>query len=196
MAWPVINRQEQAAVPGAEPLLSERVKARITAFFDRYETKRAALIPALHVVQDTYGGVSLQAIKEVAALLGLAPAEVYDTMSFYSHFWAGRRGRKVVVVCRSLSCQVLGHERLLAALKEHLKIGEHETTPDGEWSLMTEECLGACEHGPCMLINERLHARVTPDDVPRILADPDCDKVDLPAGASPQPEPKEKRGGV
>lgn len=176
MAWPVINREKSAVDPDAKPLLTEEVKARIAAFFPRYETKRAVLIPALHVVQDTYGHIGPQAMKELADFLGLRPADVFDTMSYYTHFWSHDRGRKVIVVCRSLSCQVLGHERLLDALRAHLGIDEHQTTPDGQWSLMTEECLGACEHGPCMLINERLHAKVRPEDIPAILADPNCDK--------------------
>lgn len=176
MAWQVINREKSAVAPEAKPLLTEEVKAKIAAFFPKYETKRAVLIPALHVVQETYGNVSYQGMKEIGEFLGVAPSEVLDTMSFYSHFWAHDRGRKVIVVCRSLSCYVMGHESLLEALKKHLGIGEHETTPDGQWSLMTEECLGACECGPCMLINERLHCKVKPEDVAKILADPKCDK--------------------
>lgn len=176
MAWPVVNREKPIVPPGAKPVLTDEAKARITAFFPRYETKRAVLIPALHVVQETLGQITPQAMVEVAELLGLVPADVFDTMSYYTHFWTHHRGKKVIVVCRSLTCQVMGHERLLDALKKHLKIDEHQTTPDGEWSLMTEECLGACEHGPCMLINERLHSKVKPEDVPGILADPNCDK--------------------
>lgn len=182
MAWPVINREQSAVPAGAKVLLTEEVKARIARFFPQYETKRAVLIPALHVMQDTYGNVSYQAMREVGEFLGVAPSEVFDTMSFYSHFWTGDRGRKVVVVCRSLSCQVLGQVALLEALRKQLGIGEHETTADGQWSLMTEECLGACEAGPCMLINERLHAKVRPEDVARILADPNCDKEEMPKG--------------
>ncbi len=176
MAWQVINREIAAAPADGKPLLTEEVKAKIARFFPKYETRRAVLIPALHVVQETFGNVSYQAMKEIGEFLAVPPSEVLDTMSFYSHFWTGDRGRKVIVVCRSLSCQVMGHEALLEALRRHLAISEHETTPDGQWSLMTEECLGACEHGPCMLINERLHAKVRPDDVARILADPNCDK--------------------
>jgi NADH-quinone oxidoreductase subunit E len=176
MAWPVVNREKPIVPADAKTLLTEEIKARISGFFPRYENRRAVLIPALHVVQDAFGQITPQAMKEVAELLGLVPAEVFDTMSFYTHFWTHHRGKKTIVVCRSLTCQVMGHERLLDTLKKHLKIDEHQTTPDGQWSLMTEECLGACEHGPCMLINERLHSRVRPEDVPAILADPKCDR--------------------
>ena len=176
MAWQVINREQSAIPADGKPLLTEEVKAKIAAFFPKYETRRAVLIPALHVVQETYGSVSYQGMKEIGEFLGVAPSEVLDTMSFYSHFWTHDRGSKVIVVCRSLSCQVMGHESLLESLKKHLGIGEHQTTPDGQWSLMTEECLGACECGPCMLINERLHSKVKPQDVAAILADPNCGK--------------------
>ena len=83
-------------------------------------------------------------------------------------------------MCRSLTCELMGGQRLIDALKEKLGIGEHETTPDGEYSLMTEECLAACDHGPCMLINEKMHKVVSVEDLDRILADPDNDKLDVP----------------
>ena len=76
--------------------------------------------------------------------------------------------------------RVDGGQTLLAALKEKLGIDEHETTPDGKYSLMTEECLASCEYGPCMLINEKLHKCVKVEDLDRILNDPNNDKVDMP----------------
>lgn len=188
MAWPVIQREKSIVPEGAAPVLTDVLKQRIEAFFPRYETRQAVLFPALHVVQNALGHISPQAMIEVAQLLGLVPADVHDAMSYYTHFWTHKRGRKVIVVCRSLACQVMGQARLLDALREHLKIDEHETTADGEWSLMTEECLGACEQGPCMLINERLHGKVKPEDVARILADPDCDKPDLPEMPKVKPQ--------
>jgi len=68
----------------------------------------------------------------------------------------------------------------LKELKKPLGIDEHETTPDGRYSLMTEECLAGCDHAPCMLINERLYKHVKPEDVAGILADPNNDKIDVP----------------
>jgi NADH-quinone oxidoreductase subunit E len=174
MAWQVIHRETSAIAPGAKPLLTAEIRAKIAGFFPKYETKRAVLIPALHVAQEALGHVSYQVMKEIADFLELPASDVLDTTSFYSHFWTHDRGQKVIVVCRSLTCQVMGHGALLESLKSHLGIGEHETTADGQWSLMTEECLGACDSGPCMLINERLHCKVKPQDVPAILADPNC----------------------
>ena len=200
MAWKAIDRTQSSIPLDATALLSDAVKQKIRSFVGRYETARAALLPALHVVQDTLGHLSPQAQKEIAEVLGLHPSEVFDAVGFYSHFWTTPRGRKVIVVCRSLSCDLLGARQVLEAFKEHLSIDEHQTTTDGEYSLMTEECIGQCEGAPCVLIGERKHCQVRPEDVPKILADPDNDKVDTPRsrlydGVPPDGQPGGAREG-
>ena len=192
MAWPVIDRKKPVIDPKAPPVLSEAVRRKIESFFPRYETKRAALLPALHVAQDALGHVSFQAMKEVADLLGLHPSEVFDTISFYTHYWMHPKGRKVIMVCRSITCEAMGGTRVLEAIKKRLGIEEHGTTPDGEYSLVTEECLALCDYGPCMLVNEKVHKCVRPEDVGRILEDdgnaalavPRSDLFDAPAAIS------------
>lgn len=179
MAWKALDRRTAVVDEKAPPVLSEGVREKIRSFFPRYETKRAALLPALHVVQDALGHIGPQAIKEIAGLLEITPASVLDTLSFYTHFWQHPKGRKVIVVCRSLSCQLMGSEAVLNAIKNELGIGEHESTPDGRYSLATEECLAACDHGPCMLVNEKLHKRVRPEDMKRLLADSANDRLDV-----------------
>ncbi|MFQ5807739.1 MAG: NAD(P)H-dependent oxidoreductase subunit E, partial [Phycisphaerae bacterium] len=130
--------------------------------------------------QDAIGYVSLQAMRDIAALLELPPSAVMDAVTFYTHFWTHPKGEKVIIVCRSLSCELMGGKELLAALKQKLGVDEHQTTPDGKYSLMTEECLAGCDHAPCMLINEKMHKRVNLADLDRILADPENDKLDVP----------------
>ncbi len=179
MAWQAIDRRTPVIPEDAEPVLSEALRERIRSFFPRYETKRAALLPALHVVQNALGHVSPQAMKEIAEVLGIPPSSVLDTMSFYTHFWDHPKGRKVIVACRSLSCNLTGAEAVLKAIKDELGIGEHETTPDGRYSLMTEECLAACDHGPCLLINEKLHKHVKPEHVRKLLDDPANDRISM-----------------
>lgn len=180
MAWKAIDRVAPAADDAKEPLLSEAVKEKIRAFFPRYPSKRAALLPALHIVQDAYGYISHRAMRDIAELLEITPAQVLDTASFYTHFWTHAKGQKVIVCCRSLSCELTGGREVLAAIERQLGIKDHETTADGKYTLITEECLGACEHGPCMLIGEKLHSRVKPEDVPGLLADADNDRIDVP----------------
>jgi NADH-quinone oxidoreductase subunit E len=180
MTWRVIDRNEAPPAVQPEPLLSEAVKEKIRSFFPRYETKRAVLLPALHVVQDEYGYISWQAMQEVAELLEIPASDVFDTVSFYTYFWTKPRGQKVITVCRSISCEIMGASAVLAECKKVLGIGVHETTSDGAFSLQTEECLACCERAPCLYVNERCYSRVTPEQVRTILADPDSDKLPMP----------------
>ncbi len=180
MSWRTIDRNEPAFDPDAPPVLDEPTRAKIRSFFPRYETKRAVLLPALHIVQDTLGHVSWKAMVEVAELLALHPSDVFDTLSFYTHFWTHHRGRKVITACRSISCELMGGAAVLETLKSELGIGEHQTTPDGAYSLTTEECLAGCDYAPCLLVNEKLHKCVRPEEVKQILADADNDRLDVP----------------
>lgn len=180
MAWKAIDRIQPAKDDAKDPLLDEAVKEKIRAFFPRYPSKRAVLLPALHIVQNTYGYISHRAMRDIAELLEIPPAQVLDTVTFYTHFWTHPKGRKLIVSCRSLTCELLGAREINAAIQKHLNVVEHGTSADGEYSFVTEECLGACEHGPCLLINEKLHKCVKPADVPRLLADPENDRIDMP----------------
>ena len=180
MAWKTINRLESVVDAGAPPALSEAVREKIRSFFPRYETRRAVMLPALWVVQNGNGHVSHQAMVEIAELLEIYPSDVLDTLSFYTHFWTHPKGKKVINVCRSLSCELMGGARVLDELKKQLGIDEHGTSSDGRYSLVTEECLACCDHAPCMIINEKTHKKVRPEDVAGILADESNDRVTMP----------------
>lgn len=179
MSWNVVDRKtvaEEKLGPG----LSDAAKAKIRTFFPRYETKRAVLLPALHIAQDEVGYISLRVMREVAELLEIPPAQVMDVVTFYTHFWTHPKGQKVVVMCRSISCELMGSKQLQEAIERKLGCGEHETSADGRYSFMTEECLAACDHAPCLLINEKMHKCVKPEDVEKLLDDPNNDQLDMP----------------
>lgn len=180
MAWPTIDRTIPAIDKDAPPVLSEAVREKIRSFFPRYDTKRAVLLPALHIVQDALGYISWQAMSEIAEVLEIHPSQVIDTISFYTHFWTHHKGEKVVTVCRSVSCEIMGGTGVLDEVKSQLGIGEHQTTNDGKYSLVTEECLAGCDHAPCLLINEKMHKRVKPEDIKKILADANNAKIASP----------------
>lgn len=162
------------------PGISEATKEKIRSFFPRYPSKRAVLLPALHIAQDEIGYCSLQAMRDIATLLEITPAQVMDVVTFYTHFWTHPRGHKTLMLCRSLTCEMMGADKLKAAIEEKLGIGEHETTPDGKFSFMTEECLAACDHGPCLMVNEKMHKCVRVEDIDRILNDASSDKLEMP----------------
>jgi NADH-quinone oxidoreductase subunit E len=183
MSWKALDRRTPVLDENAPPVLSEAVKEKIRSFFPRYETKRAALLPALHVVQDALGHVGWPAMKEIADVLEIPAAQVLDTISFYTHFWTHEKGRRVVVLCRSLSCQLMGGDAVKEAIEKKLGITEHGTTTDGAYSFVTEECLAACDHAPCLLVNERLHKRVTAAGVAALLDDPKNAEIAMPRSA-------------
>lgn len=180
MAWKAIDRITPVFHPQAPPLLNEALKEKIRSFFTRYETKRAVLLPALHIVQHQFGHISYQAMKEVADLLEIHPSDVMDVVSFYAHFFSHPKGKKTIVVCRSLSCELMGGKDLLETVKRELGVEERGTTSDGKYTVMTEECLAACDYAPCMMINERMHKSVQCTDVPKLLADAANDQVPVP----------------
>ncbi len=145
--------------------LSEEIKTRIRDYFPRYPTKQAVTLPALHIIQQTYGCVSDEAVTELAGILELSPAQVHDTLSFYGFFRdeKHRLGRKRLWVCRSLPCMLRGGEELLADLCHKWNVRPGETTADGELTVEYAECLGACDGAPCVLLDDELHLRMTPE---------------------------------
>ena len=147
--------------------LSPNAKQVIEDHIGRYPSKQAVTLPALHVVQEERGCVSNKAMKEIAEILELSPAQVHDTMSFYGFFRTEEDplGKTRVWICRSLPCMLRGGEELLAELCERWGIQPGGTTADGKITLELAECLGACDGAPCMLVNDELTLRVTADDV-------------------------------
>jgi NADH-quinone oxidoreductase subunit E len=153
------------------PVLTEELRERIRAEFPKYPDKRAVTLPALHIVHDAMRAVSPEAMKEIAEVLELHPAEVADTMSFYGFFRDAQRplGRHRVWVCRSISCMLRGGEELLTQLCQQLAVKPGQTTTDGRVTLEFAECLGACEGAPCMLVNEDCHMNLTDQSAAELI---------------------------
>lgn len=143
--------------------LSEEIRQKIQAYLPRYPHKQAVTLPALHIVHDEMRYVSLEAIREIADILDLSPAEVHDTMSFYNFFRDEKNplGKTRLWVCRSLSCMLRGGEELLEHCSKKLGTKPGGTTSDGKISLEAAECLGACEGAPCVLVNDEHRMNVT-----------------------------------
>ncbi|MDB5294199.1 MAG: nuoE [Phycisphaerales bacterium] len=163
MAWTTENRRTEVLDRRPEPYLTDEIKRLLSeTYFPRYPTKRAVLLPALHAVQHAHNWIPPQAMEEIAAFLDLQPAEVMDTASFYEEYWLKPKGKYLVQVCRSLTCEVCGSAELTERVKAKLGIQPGETTDDGRFTLVELECLGACGTAPVALINEALHENLTP----------------------------------
>jgi NADH-quinone oxidoreductase subunit E len=135
-----------------------------------YPNPRGALLPVLHMAQETFGGyISLETEEYVAELFNLSPAHVHEVVTFYTLYFRAPKGRHVVAVCHNLSCHLAGAPGLLAHLRERLGIEAGETTPDGRVTLLAVECLCACEHAPMAQVDERYELDLTPDKLDRIV---------------------------
>ena len=134
-----------------------------------YPDTRGALLPVLHMAQDTFGYVSLEAEEYVAGLFDLSPAHVHEVVTFYTLYFREPKGRHVVAVCHSLSCHLAGAQEILAHVKRRLGIEAGETTEDGRVTLQAVECLCACEAAPMMQVDDRYELNLTPEKVDRIL---------------------------
>ena len=170
MAWIVKNSAGAAIDRRDEPYLDNELRAELeTEILPRYPTKQAATLPVLHAIQHKYNWIPHQAIEEAADFLELAPSQVLDTATFYEDFWLQPKGKYLIGVCQSISCELLGHEALLEKISAKLGIGLGETTEDGKFTLITMECLGSCGTAPCALINETLHENLTMENFERVL---------------------------
>lgn len=171
MAWRAEDRRSATvATEGEGPLLTEEMKKELgERYLPRYPTKRAALLPALHMIQHHYNWIPTRALQEVAEFLEISPAEALDTASFYEEYWLKPKGKYLIQVCRSLACAICGSKRLTRHLERKLGIAAGETTPDGKFTLIELECLGSCGTAPAMLVNEVLYENLTPESLDKII---------------------------
>jgi NADH-quinone oxidoreductase subunit E len=134
-----------------------------------YPDKRGALLPVLTMAQEVFGYVSLEVEEYVAGLFELSPAHVHEVVTFYTLYFQQPKGRHVVSVCHNLSCHLLGAKAIVEQLTRRLGIEVSETTADGRVTLLTVECLCACEQAPMMQVDDRYEGQLTPEKVDRIL---------------------------
>ncbi len=150
-------------------MLSEEEKREIEVEFPRYEQKRAVGIEALKVVQRHRGWVSNEALRDVAAFLEMTPDELDNVATFYNLIYRRPVGRHVILVCDSVSCWIMGYDRLLQALSDRLMVKLGETTSDNRFTLLPIVCLGTCDHAPALMIDDDLYQDVDPARLDQLL---------------------------
>jgi len=136
------------------------------------DQKRSAILAALYLVQDQVGHLTGNGMRHVAEILDMTPAEVEDVASYYVMFYREPVGKYVLQVCRTLSCALMGAERVTEALSEKLGLKVGETDKSGMFTLLEFECLGACDRAPIVMVNnEHWHEKVKPEDVGTLVDD-------------------------
>jgi NADH-quinone oxidoreductase subunit E len=144
----------------------------------RYPRPKSALIPLLHLAQEQDGWVTDEAMEHLAELVGVTPAEVLGTCSFYEMFKRAPVGRYVINVCTNIACQIMGGEELLAHAEDSLGIRSGSTTADGMFTVEDVECIAACTEAPCLQVNYRYRHRITPEQFDRMVEDLRAGRLD------------------
>ena len=134
-----------------------------------YDDPRAASIDALKIVQKRHGWVPDEAIAAIGDILGISSADVEGVATFYNLIFRTPVGRHVIKVCDSIGCFLTGYDDLISAIKQHLNIGYGHTTPDGRFTLLPICCLGNCDKGPAIMIDDDTHGPVACAQVAALL---------------------------
>jgi NADH-quinone oxidoreductase subunit E len=148
---------------GFDPDTLARLESDSDQIIGRYPRARSALLPMLHLVQSEEGYVSPHGIEFCAQRLGLTSAEVAAVATFYTQYKRRPNGEYTVGVCTNTLCAVMGGDQIFATLKEHLGVGNDETTEDGTVTLEHIECNAACDYAPVVMVNWEFFDNQTPD---------------------------------
>lgn len=151
-------------------MLSEQERREIEAHARHYPNNRAVCIEALKIVQQHRGWVSNEGIADVAEALQMKPAELESVATFYNMIFRKPVGKHVILLCDSVSCWIMGYERLRQHLGDRLGIRPGQTTTDGCFTLLPNVCLGACDHAPVMMVDGVHYQDLDPPRIDEILA--------------------------
>jgi NADH-quinone oxidoreductase E subunit len=160
------HRSERKLAPPGEPFVyTAENKAKFDANVARYppDQRKSAILYALYLVQQQQGYITGAGMRHVAEQIGCTAAEVEDVVSYYTMFYTRPVGKYVLNVCRTLSCALLGAERVTEELCGKLGVRLGETTGDGLFTVVEVECLGACDRAPVVMVNDDWHERLAPE---------------------------------
>jgi NADH-quinone oxidoreductase subunit E len=142
-------------------MISEQAKARMRALAARYPSGRSAILPSLYIAQQEEGYITQAGLQAVAEAIGLTIDDVESVSTFYTMYYQQQPGKKVIKVCTSISCYLRNCDALVEHLEKRLGIKRGETSPDGNYTLMTVECLASCGTAPVLQVNEEFVENVS-----------------------------------
>ena len=153
-----------------EPVFVGKIMEELQSVLQRYPNKQAALLPTLWIAQREHGWISDRIMTEVAEVLGVTPAYVKGVVTFYTMYHQHPVGKNFVQVCTTSPCNICGAEGVVNAFLKHTGAGDAgATSPDGRWTIVEVECLGACGFATPVLVNDDFLENVTPERVPDIV---------------------------
>jgi len=155
----------------AEEPLADDLRASIAKMVAAEHHARGASIEALKLVQDRVGWISDLHLREIAAIIGMSPADLDGVATYFNLIFRKPVGEHVIMLCDSVSCWMLGQEKLKAHLCKRLEIQPGQTTADGKVTLLPIVCLGHCDHAPALLVDQTLYGDVDTQKIDRIIED-------------------------
>ncbi|MGZ4469925.1 MAG: NADH-quinone oxidoreductase subunit NuoE, partial [Nocardioidaceae bacterium] len=155
----------------SEGALDEQTLAELRQIVARYPQPRSALLPMLHLLQSVEGRVTSRGIEACATILGISAAEVSGVATFYTMYKRRPVGDYHVGVCTNTLCAVMGGDLIFERLKDHLDVGNDETTEDGKITLEHVECNAACDYAPVMMVNWEFMDNQTPESAVQVVDD-------------------------
>lgn len=153
----------------AQQILTPEEMAEIDHEIALVPARRAAAIEALKIVQQHRGWISDDSLQAIAGYLEISAEELDSVATFYNLVFRRPVGRNIILLCDSISCYVMGYEKIYEQLRERLGIAFGQTTSDGRFTLLPNACLGTCDHAPALMINNELFRNVTEDNLDEIL---------------------------
>jgi len=162
---------DQVEAPVEAQGLDAQTMAELREITTRYPQARSALLPMLHLVQSVEGRVTSRGIEACADILGLSAAEVSGVATFYTMYKRRPVGDYHVGVCTNTLCAVMGGDAIFERLKDHLDVGNDETTQDGRVTLEHVECNAACDYAPVVMVNWEFMDNQTPESATRLVDD-------------------------
>jgi NADH-quinone oxidoreductase subunit E len=150
-------------------MLSEKEKEKIDEEISQFPYRSAACIEALKAVQEERGWVSDEGVRDIAEYLNMSVEQVDNVATFYNLIFRKPVGRHVILLCDSISCWILGYQKILGHLKQKLGIDWGETTADNRFTLLPNPCLGTCDHAPALMIDDDLYRDLRIEDLDDIL---------------------------
>jgi NADH-quinone oxidoreductase subunit E len=142
-------------------MFSKSVEKEFQELLHKYPSKRSALLPALYMVQREQGYLTDEGIQYVGNLIGLSPAQVTEVATFYTMLFTKPVGKNILWVCHNLSCTLCGAEEIIEHLEKTLEIKAGQTTTDGKFTLLRQECLASCDTAPVMQVNDDYEESLT-----------------------------------
>jgi NADP-reducing hydrogenase subunit HndA len=145
------------------------IKDRVRQFCSEYDNSPSELIAILHQAQGHFGFLPPEVLRAISENLKIPYSRVYGVVTFYSYFTMEPKGQFPISICMGTACYVRGAEKVLQEFSDQLQIKPGQTTPDGRFSLDTLRCVGTCGLAPAVLVGEKVHGSVTPEEVSEII---------------------------